>query len=230
MNSAILSVIGTLSGAIAGVIGGYLTTSRATVRTLRVQTENSLRDLDAAHGQRLRDMQAPAYEQAIAALSYRRDMREHDLSPIRWDKRTASVIRSTIAEYNPPNWYESQSRLALYASRVVLDANEVANDTHEKILGLIRELADIREAVEATEPTDRDARAAFGGQHSATFKKIQAALQAAATADANLRQLMRAGVHTRPSQELPASPRTQSRLKAIAGGFRRKRVAPRSTT
>ena len=50
MNSAILSVIGTLSGAIAGVIGGYLTTSRATVRTLRVQTENSLRDLDAAHG------------------------------------------------------------------------------------------------------------------------------------------------------------------------------------
>lgn len=93
MNPATLGVIGTLSGAIAGVIGGYLTTSRATARTLRVQTENSLRELDAAHGQRLRDMQAPAYEQAIAALSYRRDSREHDLSPIRWDKRTESVIR-----------------------------------------------------------------------------------------------------------------------------------------
>ena len=167
-----------------------------------MQTENTLRELDAAHGQSLQNMQAPAHEQAIAALIYRRDKREHDLSPVRWDPNTESVIRSTLEDYRPPNWYESQSRLDLYASQAILDANEVANDAHQKILGLTRELEDLRQAVAATDPTDREARTAFGGQHAATLKKIQEALREARTADDELIQLMRTGVHARPSQYL----------------------------
>jgi hypothetical protein len=230
MDPATLGVVGTLCGAIAGVIGGYLTTSRATARTLQVQTENSLRELDAAHDQRLQDMQAPAYEHAIAALSYRRERREYDLSPFRWDKRTDTLVQATLADYNPPDWYESQSQLALYVSQVVLEANEVANDAHAEILRLVHGLADIREAVNATDPTDRDARAAFGGQHAAIFKGIKAALRDAATADANLTRLMRAGVHMRPSQKLSAQPTTTNGVKATAGNVRQRRVARRSAT
>jgi hypothetical protein len=96
MDPALLSVVGTLAGAIIGGFGTYLATSRTTTRTLRVQTENNLRDLDAAHAQNLQDMQAPVYAQAIAALNYRRDKREHDLSPIRWDERTERIIRKTL--------------------------------------------------------------------------------------------------------------------------------------
>jgi hypothetical protein len=207
MDSAVLGGVGTLVGVIAGGFGTYMTTSRTTAKTLRVQTENTLRQLDAAHAQNLQDLQAPAYEQAAAAIKHRRDTREHELSPVRWDKRTENVIVSTLDGYTPPNWYESQSRLDLYASHAVLDANEVANDAHQKVLGLTREMMDLREAVEATEPTDREARVAFGVKHAELFGKIQAALSEAATADANLIRLMRTGVHARPSQylsELPA--------------------------
>jgi hypothetical protein len=206
MGSALLTLIGTLAGAVVGGIGSYVTNSRTTARTLRVQTENTLSALDAEHGQRLQNLQAPAYEQAIAALNHRRDKREHDLSPVRWDERTETVVRSTLDDYQPPNWYESQSQLALYASQPVLDANEVANDAHEKILGLTRELADLREAAAAADLADHNARVDLGRQHKAIFEKIQSALKEAATADSNLIQLMRTSVHTRPSQYLPAGP------------------------
>ena len=62
-------------------------------------------------------MQAPAYEQAIAALIYRRSKREPDLRPFHWDQRTKNIVRSTLDDYRPSNWYESQSKLALYASQ-----------------------------------------------------------------------------------------------------------------
>ena len=133
MVPALLGVIGTVVGAIVGALGGYLTSSKTTARTLRVHTDNILHELDAAHGQRLQDMQAPAYEQAIALLNHRRDKREHDLSPVRWDERTERVVRSTLDDYQPPNWYESQSQLALYASQEVRVANEAANKCYRPI-------------------------------------------------------------------------------------------------
>ena len=204
MDSALLSAAVAMFGVVAGGVGTYLTTSKATAKTLRVQTENAVRELDAAHGQKLQDLQAPAYEQAIAALKHRRDEREHDLNLVRWDEHTERVVRTTLNDYRPPNWYESQSRLELYASQGVLAANEVANQAHERVLGLAHDLADLREAVNATDPTDRAARAAFGGRHAAIFRDIQEALKEAASADDDLIQLMRTGVHTRPSQYLLA--------------------------
>jgi hypothetical protein len=100
MDSATLSVVGTLAGAIIGGLGTYLTTSRTTARTLRVQTEMNLRDLDASHAQNLQNMQAPVYVQAIAALNHRRDKREHDLSPVRWDKDTERLVHATLGGSN----------------------------------------------------------------------------------------------------------------------------------
>jgi hypothetical protein len=225
MNAALLSVIGTLCGAIIGWVGSYLTTSKTTARTLRVQTENTFRQLDAAHGQNLQDMQAPAYEQAIAALIYRRTKREHDLRPFHWDQRTKNIVRSTLDDYRPSNWYESQSKLALYASQVVLDANAAANNAHENILSLMGELVDLREAATAADPDDRDTHIAFARQHKAIFEKIQMALKTAATADDNLIQLMRKGVHTRPSEYLIVIPIDPGKLKTTRGWLRRDRVA-----
>ena len=65
---------------------------------------------------------------------------------------------------------------------------------------MTRDLADLREAVNATDPTDRDARVGFSGQHATILKKIREALKEAAVADTSLIQLMRTGVHARPSR------------------------------
>jgi len=194
MDSAVLGVVGTLVGVVAGGVGTYMTAVRTTAKTLRAQTENTLRQLDAAHAQKLQDMQAPAYESAIAAIKHRRDAREHQLSPVRWDKLTESVIRSTLNDYSPPNWYESQSRLDLYASKPVLEANKAANEAHERVLDLSREMVDLREAVEAAEPTDGEARTSLGVKHSALFKRIKEAMREAAVADTHVIELMRTGV------------------------------------
>jgi hypothetical protein len=228
MSSAVLSVIGTLAGVLAGGIGTYLTTSRTTDRTLRVQTENTLRGLDAVHGQKLQDLQTPAYEQAIAALIHRHDKREQHLSPVRWDDNTENLIRSALADYQPPNWYESQSSLELYASKAVLEANESASEAHEKIIRLTRQLPDLREEVAATDPTDHEARTALGDQHRAIRQEIRVTLKEAATADANLKEVMRASVHARPSKYPPEASTNASGLKGIVSGPRRIRIFRRS--
>lgn len=215
MDPALVGVIGTLGGTVVGGVSSYFTASRTTANTLRVQRVNTLRELDAAHGQNLQDMQAPVYEQAIAALIYRQERREHDLSPIRWDKDTERVIRSALEDYNPPNWFQAQSQLALYAPQEVLDANKIANDSHEKIFGLTRELADVREASRAADPADRNALVDLGRQHKKIFEKIKAALKDAATADADLVQLMRTSLHTRPSQYLAAKPGAPKSLRGL---------------
>jgi hypothetical protein len=71
-------------------------------------------------------------------------------------------------------------------------------------LDLTRQTADLREAVEATDPTDREARTSLGVKHSTLFKQIKEAMREAAVADNDVIELMRAGVHSRPSQYLPA--------------------------
>jgi hypothetical protein len=218
MDSATLSVVGTLVGAMIGGLGTYLTTSRTTARTLRVQTEMNLHDLDAAHEQNLQNMQAPVYVQAIAALNYRRDKREHDLNPqIDWDKDKDAYrsVRTTLADYDPPNWYESQSQLVLYAPQKVLDLNKVANDAHEEVLRQARGLAVFRAHVAVTDPGDQDARTNLARQYEDLFAKIKAALKNAATADDTLIQLMRKSVHVPPSQYLRASPARMSKFKEI---------------
>jgi len=145
--TVIAAAIGVGGTVIVGV-AGFWSTKTASDKAAKVATANTVSALDAARDERIWDRRARAYEQAVAALLYRRQQRQHLdelhgqplLSAAQWrPSDLALMFRQNVRlpdqpffdHYAPRGWVEVEGTLLAYATEAVIAALEAARQADE---------------------------------------------------------------------------------------------------
>jgi hypothetical protein len=127
---------------VVGVAGFW-----ATVRT-------NGKTLQAARDEKIWDKRAEAYADAIAAVHYRQQKREHDTRTYRLDDETERRDQAYLDAFTAPDWYALEARLVAFGSLVVVTSVQESSTAHFRALAAFRAWAAAADKTRA----DNDAR------------------------------------------------------------------------
>lgn len=197
-----LGIIGTV---VTSLVGSR-NTKRATKATIAAGAAATTATLAAAREDRLWEKRCAAYEEILAGLLYRQLKRRHDLRDYRWDKESEQQLAAFFEGYDPPGWFEVQSRLVAYASDPVVDAFKATSEAHEDVQRRYQRYSAMADENKLTLASGQVGPAHSGEETLAALRAVDPVLKDAEAKDEALIKLIRDELRSKPeAATLPAT-------------------------
>jgi hypothetical protein len=193
-----------------GILGAVITsavgsrnTRKAMERTVETGAAANRATLITAREDRLHAARAAAYEAMLAKLLHRRQHRQFELRKVRFDRDVEHELARFFERYELPGMFETEGRLAAYASEAVMSAYRAASVADAQVtfeyglpggLGQSAERGQLSGRLEGVLDADTLLDAP---------RTLDAALHAADAADSALIEVIRAELRSRPEAAIP---------------------------
>ena len=208
----IVGVAGVAATAVTAWIG-FWNTRKATERTVEAGAANTRATLAAAREDRLWEKRCAVYEETLRELLYTQSKRRHELHGFRWDEASEERLKDFYDAYERPGFFEWRSRLAAYASDVVIAASNAADKAHGEVRARCSQLGELREQIRTAQLNGTPQSAPTGETMMSANRKINDALEEAESADDALINIIREELRSRPDAATapPALPAVRRR-------------------
>jgi hypothetical protein len=197
-----VGAVGIVGTAVTAWIGSR-NTRDATEQAIAAGADNIRATLLAAHDAWLREKRCAVYEETLRELLHCQSKRRHELRGYRWDKASEEQLKDFYDAYEPPGFFEWRSRLAAYASDVVIAASNAADKAHGEVRARCSQLEALREQIRTAQLNGTPQSAPSGETMMNANRQINSALEEAESADDALINIIREELRSKPEAIMP---------------------------